>query len=60
MPDYRRTPTERLLDALDQAGVRLGSYDAHLPRFLAEDYGPRTVRAVAGWLGRTGRREERG
>lgn len=60
MPGYRRTPAERLLDALGQAGVRLGRYDVHLPGFLAEDYGPRPVLAVAGWLGRTGRRGAHG
>ena len=58
-PDHRRPPVDRLLDALDQAGVVLGAYDTRLPRDLVEDHGPRSVRTVTGWIGRVGRREER-
>lgn len=56
-PDHRRSPAERLLDALVRAEVTLGPYDARLPRYLAEDCGPRSVQAITGWLGRVGRRE---
>lgn len=52
MPDNRRASAARLMVALENAEVDLGTYDRDLPGFLVEDCGTPAVRAVAGWLAR--------